>query len=291
MKTITLTVNGETVSAAVEPRTHLGDFLRNHLQLTGTHLGCEHGVCGACTVLIDGQPARSCINYAVACDGSEITTVEGFGDDPLMARLRQAFTDNHALQCGFCTPGQLVSARDLLIRFEDADEALVRKEMSANLCRCTGYMGIVNAVLEVFADKDASVLEARKRAAHPVSVAETESVSVASEASSAPRHPPPASRNRRKAGPKSRRPCRWTIQRRRSGSACRIMRWWRAACRVRRPTASRATISPAASAPHWARSPPSSTAPPPSKGTMPNGAASCGVPAAKRPAPPPPRRN
>ncbi len=186
MKTITLTVNGETVSAAVEPRTHLGDFLRNHLQLTGTHLGCEHGVCGACTVLIDGQPARSCINYAVACDGSEITTVEGFGDDPLMARLRRAFTDNHALQCGFCTPGQLVSARDLLIRFEEADEGLVRKEMSANLCRCTGYMGIVNAVLEVFADTDPAVLEARKRASRTAAVAEAETVSVASEASSAP---------------------------------------------------------------------------------------------------------
>jgi len=184
MKTITLTVNGEQVTAAVEPRTHLGDFLRNHLQLTGTHLGCEHGVCGACTVLIDGQPARSCINYAVACDGSEITTVEGFGDDALMARLRQAFTDNHALQCGFCTPGQLVSARDLLIRFEDADEALVRKEMSANLCRCTGYMGIVNAVGEVFADKDPAIIQARKQAASPAAVRETASLAVA--ASEAP---------------------------------------------------------------------------------------------------------
>jgi carbon-monoxide dehydrogenase small subunit len=186
MKTITLTVNGEQVTAAVEPRTHLGDFLRAHLQLTGTHLGCEHGVCGACTVLIDGQPARSCINYAVACDGSEITTVEGFGDDPLMARLRQAFTDNHALQCGFCTPGQLVSARDLLIRFEEADEALIRKEMSANLCRCTGYMGIVNAVLDVFADKDPAVLESRRQAARPAIMAETETVAAVSEATSAP---------------------------------------------------------------------------------------------------------
>jgi carbon-monoxide dehydrogenase small subunit len=173
MKTITLTVNGETVTAAVEPRTHLGDFLRNHLQLTGTHLGCEHGVCGACTVLIDGSPARSCINYAVACDGSQITTIEGFGDDLLMNRLRQAFTDNHALQCGFCTPGQLVSARDLLVRFDKADEALIRKEMSANLCRCTGYMGIVNAVREVFTDADPAILEARRQAAHPATVAET----------------------------------------------------------------------------------------------------------------------
>jgi len=188
MKTITMTVNGEAVTAAVEPRTHLGDFLRNQLQLTGTHLGCEHGVCGACTVLIDGAPARSCINYAVACDGSEITTIEGFGDDLLMNRLRKAFTDSHALQCGFCTPGQLVSARDLLARFDRADEALIRKEMSANLCRCTGYMGIVNAVLEVFADEDATLLEARRQAARPATtVAETTGVvEAAAETATAP---------------------------------------------------------------------------------------------------------
>jgi carbon-monoxide dehydrogenase small subunit len=176
MKTITLTVNGEKITAAVEPRTHLGDFLRGHMQLTGTHLGCEHGVCGACTVLIDGAPARSCINYAVACDGQEITTIEGFGDDILMNRLRRAFNGNHALQCGFCTPGQLVSARDLLARLDDPDEARIRKEMSANLCRCTGYMGIVSSVVEVFADKDPAVLEARKQAANPVSVGETASL-------------------------------------------------------------------------------------------------------------------
>ena len=176
MKTITLTVNGEKITAAVEPRTHLGDFLRGHMQLTGTHLGCEHGVCGACTVLIDGAPARSCINYAVACDGQEITTIEGFGDDILMNRLRRAFNDNHALQCGFCTPGQLVTARDLLARLDDPDEARIRKEMSANLCRCTGYMGIVNSVVEVFADKDPALLEARKQAANPVSVGETASL-------------------------------------------------------------------------------------------------------------------
>jgi len=178
MKTITLTVNGEKITAAVEPRTHLGDFLRGHMQLTGTHLGCEHGVCGACTVLIDGAPARSCINFAVACDGQEITTIEGFGDDVLMNRLRRAFNDNHALQCGFCTPGQLVSARDLLARLDDPDEARIRKEMSANLCRCTGYMGIVNSVVEVFADKDPALLEARKRAANPVAVAEAAGMAV-----------------------------------------------------------------------------------------------------------------
>ena len=186
MKTITLTVNGETVTASVEPRTHLGDFLRGHMQLTGTHLGCEHGVCGACTVLIDGMPARACINFAVACDGAEITTVEGFGDDLLMARLRRAFTDNHALQCGFCTPGQLVSARDLLVRVDDADEARIRKEMSANLCRCTGYMGIVEAVLEVFADQDPALLEARKQVAIPQTLKETAAPVTAGEAEAAP---------------------------------------------------------------------------------------------------------
>ena len=186
MKTITLTVNGETVTASVEPRTHLGDFLRGHMQLTGTHLGCEHGVCGACTVLIDGAPARSCINFAVACDGAEITTVEGFGDDLLMNRLRRAFNDNHALQCGFCTPGQLVSARDLLVRLKDADEARIRKEMSANLCRCTGYMGIVEAMLEVFADKDPALLEARKQAAAPRPAEEGATPVTAGEAEAAP---------------------------------------------------------------------------------------------------------
>lgn len=194
MKTITLTVNGEKITAAVEPRTHLGDFLRGHMQLTGTHLGCEHGVCGACTVLIDGAPARSCINFAVACDGQEITTIEGFGDDILMNRLRRAFNDNHALQCGFCTPGQLVSARDLLTRLVDPDEARIRKEMSANLCRCTGYMGIVNSVIEVFADKDPALLAARKQAANPVTVGEAASLAAtAGEASTAAAVPVAAS--------------------------------------------------------------------------------------------------
>ena len=172
MKTVTLTVNGEKVTASVEPRTHLADFLRGHLHLTGTHLGCEHGVCGACTVLIDGATARACINFAVACDGAAITTIEGFAEDTVMARLRQAFHEKHALQCGFCTPGQLVSARDLLLRLDDADEARIRKEMSANLCRCTGYMGIVDAVLDVFADKTPALLEARKNGAGAPVIAE-----------------------------------------------------------------------------------------------------------------------
>jgi carbon-monoxide dehydrogenase small subunit len=146
---IALTVNGRQVQALVEPRTHLGDFLREQLRLTGTHLGCEHGVCGACTVLIDGEPARSCIAYAVACDGLSVQTIEGFEHDPLMGRLREAFSREHALQCGFCTPGMLISARDIVRRLPDADEQRIRVELSGNLCRCTGYLGIVNAVRSV----------------------------------------------------------------------------------------------------------------------------------------------
>ena len=149
MQTIHLVVNGEKVHALAEPRTHLGDFLRDSQRLTGTHLGCEHGVCGACTVLIDGAPARSCIAFAVACEGSEVRTIEGFGDDQVMNQLRAAFNREHALQCGFCTPGMLIAARDLVLRVPDADEKRVRVEMSGNLCRCTGYRGIVRAILSV----------------------------------------------------------------------------------------------------------------------------------------------
>ena len=153
MTAITLTVNGERLSAQVEPRTHLGDFLREHLRLTGTHLGCEHGVCGACTVLIDGAPGRSCITYAVACDGATVETIEGLDDDPVMVQLRRAFTEAHALQCGYCTPGMLVTARDIVLRLPDADEKRVRLELSGNLCRCTGYMGIVAAILRVLRER------------------------------------------------------------------------------------------------------------------------------------------
>ena len=116
MTRIALTVNGKPVEAEVAPRTHLADFLREQLLLTGTHIGCEHGICGACTVEIDGEIARSCITYAVACDGARVRTIEGFDDDALMARLRQAFTEAHALQCGYCTPGMLIAARDLVRR-------------------------------------------------------------------------------------------------------------------------------------------------------------------------------
>jgi carbon-monoxide dehydrogenase small subunit len=146
---IALTVNTRAVKASVEPRTHLADFLRDHLNLTGTHLGCEHGVCGACTLLLDDMPARSCITYAVACDGAQVTTIEGLDDDEITTELRAAFTREHALQCGYCTPGMLISARDLVLRLSDADERQIRIGLSGNLCRCTGYVGIVRAVRSV----------------------------------------------------------------------------------------------------------------------------------------------
>ncbi len=152
MTRIALTVNGKPVEAEVAPRTHLADFLREQLLLTGTHIGCEHGICGACTVEIDGEIARSCITYAVACDGAHVRTIEGFDDDAAMARLRQAFTEAHALQCGYCTPGMLIAARDLVRRKAGLSRAEIRTEMSGNLCRCTGYMGIVDAIERVMGE-------------------------------------------------------------------------------------------------------------------------------------------
>ena len=146
---IALTINGQPVSAEVSPRTHLADFVRETQGLTGTHLGCEHGICGACTVEIDGEIARSCITYAVACDGSKVRTIEGFDDDPMMAALRAAFSREHALQCGYCTPGMLIAARDLVLRKGRLDTGQIREAMSGNLCRCTGYAGIVRAIEQV----------------------------------------------------------------------------------------------------------------------------------------------
>ena len=151
MRRIAITVNGKPVRADVEPRTHLADFLRESQGLTGTNLGCEHGVCGACTLELDGAPSRSCIAFAAACDGSTVRTIEDFEDDPVMTQLRAAFTAEHALQCGYCTPGMLVTARDIVMRLADADEARIRKELSGNLCRCTGYVGIVRAIQRVLA--------------------------------------------------------------------------------------------------------------------------------------------
>lgn len=154
MSTVNLTVNGRPVHADAPPRTHLADFLRETQNLTGTHLGCEHGVCGACTILVDGVPTRSCITLAVACENAEVTTIEGLDNDEIGAELRVAFSREHALQCGYCTPGMIVSARDLVLRLETPDEHEIRVAMSGNLCRCTGYVGIVRAVQ--------SVIEARR---------------------------------------------------------------------------------------------------------------------------------
>lgn len=154
MSMIALIVNERAVQMSAEPRTSLADFVREKLDLTGTHLGCEHGVCGACTVLLDGVPARSCITYAVACEGADVTTIEGLDEDEVTSELRAAFTREHALQCGYCTPGMLVSARDLVLRLPNADERGIRVGLSGNLCRCTGYVGIVRAVQ--------SVIEARR---------------------------------------------------------------------------------------------------------------------------------
>ena len=153
---VSLTVNGRPVEATVEPRLSLADFLRLELRLTATHLGCEHGVCGACTVLIDGEPARSCIALTVSLGGAEITTLEGLADDRAMQIIKQAFHDKHGLQCGFCTPGMLISTRDLLKRTPRPSEGAVREGLSGNLCRCTGYQGIVRAVLKAAEDLAAS---------------------------------------------------------------------------------------------------------------------------------------
>lgn len=149
--TVSVTVNGRAVSRSVPPRLTLADFLRDELNLTGTHLGCEHGVCGACTVFVDGRSARACLMLAVQVDGARVDTVEGLEVFEETARLREALSECGGLQCGFCTPGFLVSAVELL-RDTDADKPLteqtVREALSGNICRCTGYQGIVAAVLD-----------------------------------------------------------------------------------------------------------------------------------------------
>jgi carbon-monoxide dehydrogenase small subunit len=144
---ITLSVNGKTYTRGVEPRRLLSDFLRRDLRLTGTHVGCEHGVCGACTVLVDGEPARACLMLAVQADGADITTVEGLatGQDSLHP-IQQAFWDAHGLQCGFCTSGMLISTVALLREQPHPSDVEIRQALSGNLCRCTGYQNIVRAV-------------------------------------------------------------------------------------------------------------------------------------------------
>lgn len=155
MNTVNLTINGKEARAACEPRTHLADFLRDTHNLTGTHIGCEHGVCGACTLLVDGVPTRSCITFAVACDGAAVTTVEGLDNDEIATELRAAFSREHGLQCGYCTPGMIVSARDVVLRMQDPTEHDIRVIMSGNLCRCTGYVGITRAIQNVITERRA----------------------------------------------------------------------------------------------------------------------------------------
>jgi carbon-monoxide dehydrogenase small subunit len=145
---IRVTVNGTPYERAVEPRTHLADFLRHDLGLTGTHLGCEHGVCGACSVLVDGRAVRGCLMLAVQADGAEVTTVEGLAQAERLNPLQEAFREFHALQCGFCTPGMLTTLMQLLEEHPDPSEEMLREELSGNLCRCTGYAGIIRAALK-----------------------------------------------------------------------------------------------------------------------------------------------
>lgn len=146
---VKLTLNGEERAGYCEPRTTLCDFLRHHLGATGTHVGCEHGVCGACTVNVDGRPVRSCLMFAIQADGLPVNTVEGLaGESQPLSPLQQAFRRHHALQCGFCTPGMLISCQDLLDRKPDPTREEVVEVVSGHLCRCTGYVGIVDAVLD-----------------------------------------------------------------------------------------------------------------------------------------------
>ena len=141
-------LNGMTTEVEVEPRVSLADCLRDTLHLTGTHLGCEHGVCGACTVIVNGEAVRACLMLAVQADGEKIVTVEGLSDDQALTPLQAAFRKHHALQCGFCTPGMITTAHALLSEEPDADAGRVREVLSGNLCRCTGYIPIIDAVLE-----------------------------------------------------------------------------------------------------------------------------------------------
>jgi aerobic carbon-monoxide dehydrogenase small subunit len=143
---ITLKINGLEQAAAVEPRRSLVDFLRQDLGLVGTHVGCEHGVCGACTVMLDGRTVRSCLLFAAQADGSEVTTIEGVGTDEALHPLQLAFQQDHALQCGFCTPGMILAALELLRDNADPSDAEIRVGLSGNLCMCTGYVNIVRAV-------------------------------------------------------------------------------------------------------------------------------------------------
>jgi carbon-monoxide dehydrogenase small subunit len=149
----TITVNGTEVRRRIEPRQHLVDFLREELGLTGSHLGCEHGVCGACTVRVNGEIVRGCLMLAVQADGCKVDTIEGLSDSGELAKLQKAFHERNALQCGFCTPGMLMAARDLQLRNPGASRDEIREHLSGNYCRCTGYQSIVDAIEEVLHGK------------------------------------------------------------------------------------------------------------------------------------------
>ncbi len=143
---ITIRLNGKEDTNRVEPRLSLADHIRDNCGLTATHLGCEHGGCGACTVIVDGAVTRSCLQLAVMADGRSVETFEGLRKDPIMDVLKRCFHEHHGLQCGFCTPGMLVMARDILLRHRAPDQATIRRELSGQICRCTGYAGIVTAI-------------------------------------------------------------------------------------------------------------------------------------------------
>lgn len=145
-KSISLTVNGERIFAQVPPRLNLADFLRDHLGLTGTHVGCEHGVCGACTVRVNGDIVRACLLLAVQVENAAVETIEGLSDSGEVSDLQDAFRARNALQCGYCTPGMLMAAQDILIHDPQADREQIREHLSGNYCRCTGYHAIVDAV-------------------------------------------------------------------------------------------------------------------------------------------------
>jgi carbon-monoxide dehydrogenase small subunit len=146
MAKIRINVNGRTLNLDVESRTSLADFLRERLNLTATHLSCEHGICGACTVMLNGDPVRACLTLTVACDGYEVRTLEGLLSDKIMNALRDSFHRFHGLQCGFCTPGMLISARDLIQRGKAGSDHDIRNGLSGNICRCTGYTDIVRSI-------------------------------------------------------------------------------------------------------------------------------------------------
>jgi aerobic-type carbon monoxide dehydrogenase small subunit (CoxS/CutS family) len=170
--TISLMLNGKARTADVTPRLLLSDFIRHHMAQPGTHVGCEHGVCGACTVTVDGVATRACLMFAVQVDGSSVETIEGLGKVGAMHPLQEAFWEEHGLQCGFCTPGMLMVAKDLLARNPNPTDAQIREVISANLCRCTGYEYIVNAIRSAAAKMRGEPARAAQRTHNAVEAAQ-----------------------------------------------------------------------------------------------------------------------